>query len=83
MAIPVVNIQFELYKFASSFGLDAIPAQKTTAIAYESRIVNSAERNYAISEQECLGVIWALEKCRPLFYKLLLCGTIGRWIILG
>lgn len=45
-------------------------AQKCKAIAYASRLLNPAERNYAISERECLVVIWGLEKLRPYFYKL-------------
>lgn len=58
-AILEENVQFKLFTDTSSVGLGAMLARKGKAIAYASRILNSAERNYAISERECLAVIWA------------------------
>lgn len=46
-------------------------AQGGTAIAYASRTLNFAEMNFAITERECLTVIWALENFRPYFNQLL------------
>ena len=54
---------------ASTVSLGAILLQKNEhglehAIAYASRSLNKAERNYTTTEQECLAVVWAVKQFR-------------------
>lgn len=69
LAYPGCSSQFELYCDATSVGVGAMLAQKGRPIAFGSRIFNTAERNYSITERECLVVIWALNKLRCFFHS--------------
>ena len=63
---PDFERSFIIYTDASGTGLGAVLAQehddgKEHVIAYASRSMNQAERNYTITDQECLAVIWAVK----------------------
>jgi hypothetical protein len=67
LAHPDLNSPFILHTDASYLGLGAILGQKDEfgrehIIEFASRTLNKHELNYAPTELECLGVIWAVQK---------------------
>ena len=69
LAHPDFDKPFILYTDASTIGLGAVLAQqqddgKERPIAYHARTLRGAEKNYPITELECLAVIWAIVKLR-------------------
>ncbi len=64
LVFPRVEDSFILETDASILGLGAILSQEQTdgtthPVAYASRTLNQAERNYGITELETLAVVWA------------------------
>lgn len=67
LTTPNYNKQLEVWTDASAVGIGAVLAQEGRPIAYASRSLKQAERNYGICDREALAVIYALEKFRPYF----------------
>ncbi|GFV53937.1 retrovirus-related Pol polyprotein from transposon 412 [Trichonephila clavipes] len=58
---------FNLFTDASGVGIGAVLQQNQKPIAFASRTLNKAERNYTVTERECLALIWALNKFKTYF----------------
>ncbi len=69
VAHPNFEKPFILYTDASGEGIRAVLYQKDDQskeriIACVSRALNQHERNYPITEKECLAIVWGIEKFR-------------------
>lgn len=73
LAYPDFARPFRITTDASGTGLGAVLSQTTSdgthhPVAFISRSLNNAEKNYSVSEQECLGVVWAIRKFRAYVF---------------
>ncbi|GFW48685.1 transposon Tf2-8 polyprotein [Trichonephila clavipes] len=70
LQLPNFTEKFNFFTDASGVGISAVLNQNHTPIAFASRTLKKAERNYTVTERECLKVIWALNKFKTYFGSL-------------
>ncbi|GFX65213.1 retrovirus-related Pol polyprotein from transposon opus [Trichonephila clavipes] len=70
LQLPNFQEQFNLFADANGVGIVAQLNQNHRPIAFTSRSLNKAERNYTVTERECLAVIWAFNKFNIYFGSL-------------
>ncbi|GFX44028.1 retrovirus-related Pol polyprotein from transposon 17.6 [Trichonephila clavipes] len=70
LQLPNFQEQFNLFTDASGVGIGAVLSQNHRPIAFASRTLSKAERNYTVTERECLAVIWGLNKFKTYFGSL-------------
>ena len=72
LSYPDFEKKFLVTTDASDYAIGAVlsqgPVGSDQPIAYASRILNKAERNYNTTEKELLAIVWAVKYFRPYIY---------------
>ncbi|MBJ4683858.1 Ty3/Gypsy family RNase HI domain-containing protein, partial [Salmonella enterica subsp. enterica serovar Typhimurium] len=86
---PDANSQYVVQTDASDTGIGAVLTQtvdgEERVLEFASRVLSSAERNYSVTERECLAVLWAVRKFRPYIegtrFKVITDHSSLRWLL--
>ena len=66
LAFPDFNKEFHIYTDASDYQLGAVIMQEGKPLAFYSRKMNQAQRNYTTGEQELLSIVETLKEFRNI-----------------
>ena len=68
LARPDLSLSFTLQTGASNYDIDGVLTQvfdgEEHPIYFVSRTLSKAERNYTVTQKECLAVLWSVERLR-------------------
>ncbi|GFX84837.1 retrovirus-related Pol polyprotein from transposon 297 [Trichonephila clavipes] len=62
--LPDFKKHVELFTDASSIKVGAVLSQEQMPVVFAPRTLSGAERNYTVTERECLALVWVLNKFR-------------------
>ncbi|XP_020297641.1 uncharacterized protein LOC109862121 [Pseudomyrmex gracilis] len=73
LAYPDFDKEFIVTTDVSSYAVGAVLSQgavgRDRPVAYASRVLNKAERNYSTTKKELLAIVWAVKHFRPYLYR--------------
>ena len=61
---PNFDLEFTLFTDASDTGVGAVLQQGDQVVAYGSKSLNQAEKNYSVIEKECLALVYGVKQFR-------------------
>ena len=73
LAYPDNSEPFKIHPDASDYGIGAALVKKGAVgerhIVFASRLLTKAERNYSITEKECLALVWSVKKFHSYIWR--------------